>query len=98
MTLKEKLLSYLRTKETQNGFLLDTLIENATVAFQDYTGASAADNETIIFKMVVEDFNKYGSEGFTSVSLANAKTEGYSLDYSDALVKQIRKKKKARML
>lgn len=72
--------------------LANILISNAESAFEAYTNALAANNQDIILRMVIEDYNKVGNEGIQSISFGN-NTETVLEDYSAPLQKIIRKKK-----
>lgn len=89
----DKLKVYLGITDNSQDALLSILIDNAVTAFEDYTRRDAFDYDTIIFKMVVEDYNRWGSEGISSLSFGSA-TEGVLTDYSTGLQRQIRKHKR----
>lgn len=93
----EKIKTYLSIEDDTLDSLLNILIENAVDAFEVYTNASAADNQSIILKMVVEDYNRKGSEGISSLSFGSG-SESVLEDYSVGLQKLIRRQKKARVL
>lgn len=93
----KKIKVYLGINDDEYDSLIELLIQFAMDAFEDYTGASAADHETVIIKMVIEDFNKYGSEGISALSFGGAK-EDVLTNYSAPLLKQIRKHKKVKVM
>ncbi len=94
----EELVAYLgiAADDAAGKAILSTLIRFASAAFEDYTGQAAEDYETIIMKMVIEDWNRYGSEGLPSFSFGS-NTESILTDYSDGLKRQMRRLKKVRM-
>ena len=93
----EKLKAYLGINDNSKDFLLDILIENAEASFEASTNQPAAAHPTIIMKMVIEDFNRHGSEGIASLSFGSG-SETILEDYSIGLQKQIRKLKRMRVL
>lgn len=93
----EKIKAYLGITDTDKDSLLNILIECAEVGFEESTHRTAADYPTVILKMVVEDYNRYGSEGIASLSFGSG-SETVLEDYSAGLQKQIRKLKKVRVL
>lgn len=92
----EKIKIYLGITDTEKDSLLEIMIENAEASFEDATNRTAADHSNIILKMVVEDFNRYGSEGISSLSFGSG-SETVLQDYSEGLQKQIRKLKQVRV-
>lgn len=95
--MKEKIKAYLGINDNSKDSLLEILIENAEACFMDSTNRPPADHSTIILKMVVEDYNRYGSEGIASLSFGSG-SETPLEDYSAGLQKQIRKLKRIRVL
>lgn len=95
----EELLAYLKieAEDIESQSILSMLISFATDTFEDLTGQAAADHETIIKKMVIEDWNRYGSEGITSFSFGS-NNETITPDYSDGLKRQMRRLKKVKVL
>lgn len=93
----DKIKAYLGITDTSKDSLLNILIECAQACFEDATNRAAADYPVVILKMVVEDYNKYGSEGIASLSFGSG-SESVLDDYSAGLQKQIRKLKKVRVL
>lgn len=93
----DKVKAYLGITDSDKDALLSILWENAECAFEDYTGRAAFEHENIIFKMVIEDYNRSGSEGLSSLSFGSA-SENYLGDYSDSLQKQIRRNKKIKVM
>lgn len=93
----EKVKVYLGITDTEKDSLLNILIENAEAAFMDATSRDSANYQTVILKMVIEDYNRYGSEGISSLSFGSA-SESVLEDYSAGLQKQIRRLKKVRVL
>lgn len=95
----EMLLSYLgiANSDTESQNIISMLITLASDAFEDYTGQSAEDHQSIIMRMVIEDWNKVGSEGRPSFSFGT-NSESLLTDYSDSLKKQIRRVKKVKVL
>lgn len=91
----DKLKAYLAINDDSKDELLSILYENAEAAFESYTSRDAFDYQTIIFKMVVEDYNRWGSEGISSLSFGSA-SEGVLTDYSSGLQREIRKHKRIR--
>ena len=91
--------TYLGLTNTSKDSLLQILIDNAIYYFQDVCNIEfvEADHKTIIVKMVVEDFNRLGSEGISSLTFGSSK-EATNQEYSDGLSKQIRKYKRAKVL
>lgn len=93
----EKLKAYLDITDNSKDSLLNIMLENAEVSFTASTNQPAAAHPTILLKMVVEDFNRYGSEGIASLSFGSG-SESVLEDYSAGLQKQIRKLKRIRVL
>ena len=93
----ERLKSYLNITDCSKDSLLITLQENAVEALEDYTGTPATKHGSIVFKMMLEDYNRYGSEGISSLSFGSGK-ESILEDYSAGLQRQIRRLKKVRVL
>ncbi len=93
----EKVKTYLGITDNSQDSLLNIQIENAEAAFEAATNRPPAEHSTVILKMVVEDFNRYGSEGISSLSFGSG-AESVLEDYSAALQKQIRKLKRMRVL
>lgn len=93
----EKIKAYLGITDNSKDSLLNILMENAEVSFEAATNRPAADHSTVILKMVVEDFNRHGSEGIASLSFGSG-SETILEDYSAGLQKQIRKLKRIRVL
>lgn len=92
----EKIKAYLGITDTDKDSLLTIMQECAESCFEDATHRTAADYPTVILKMVVEDYNRYGSEGIASLSFGSG-SESVLDDYSAGLQKQIRKLKKVRV-
>lgn len=93
----EKLKAYLGITDNSKDSLLNIMLENAEASFEASTNQPAAAHPTILLKMVVEDFNRYGSEGIASLSFGSG-SESVLEDYSAGLQKQIRKLKRMRVL
>lgn len=93
----ERIKTYLGILNNEKDSLINILIEDAEAWFEDYTNRAAADYTTIICQMVIEDFNRYGSEGIASLSFG-AGTEVVNAEYSEGLMKQIKKLKKLKVL
>lgn len=93
----EKIKAYLGITDTDKDSLLNIMIENAEAGFEAATNRPAADHNTVILRMVVEDYNRYGSEGIASLSFGSG-SETVLEDYSAGLQKQIRKLKRMRVL
>lgn len=70
--------------------LLDALIEQCTQEYLDRTHQREAD-ESIVNAMVIEKFNRLGSEGIQSIGYSGI-SESYTSDYSEAVQKLIRSK------
>ena len=92
----ERIKTYLGITDTEKDSLLSILIEDAEAWFSNYTNAASADNPTIITKMVIEDYNRYGSEGISTLSFGSG-SESVNQNYSDGLMVEIRSRKKVRM-
>ena len=92
------LVTYLKIEndDTQSQSILSMLITFAEEAFEDYTGEPADEHENIIMRMVIEDWNKYGSEGIPSFSFGS-NVENSLTDYSDGLRRQMRRLKKVKV-
>lgn len=93
----EKIKIYLDITDNTKDSLLNILIENAEANFETATNQAPAAHPTIILKMVIEDFNRHGSEGIASLSFGSG-SETVLEDYSAGLQKQIRKLKRIRVL
>lgn len=91
----EKAKIYLGISGNEKDALLNLLIELATDFYETYTRNEA--NPAIILKMVVEDYNKYGSEGISNLSFGSG-NETVLEDYSAGLQKQIRRNKRMGVL
>ncbi len=77
--------------------LIEVLIDLAEDYFENMTGCDATDYPAIIIKMVVEDYNKLGSEGIASLSFGGG-SETVINDYSDDLLRQIKRLRKIRLV
>ena len=95
----EDLITYLKiaNDDTASQSILSMLITFAEDAFEAYTGQDPADYDSIIMKMVIEDWNKYGSEGIPSFSFGS-NVENSLTDYSDGLKRQMRRLKKVKVI
>ena len=70
--------------------LLGTLIEQCSEEYLRRTHQSVAD-EAVVNAMVMERYNKLGTEGVQSISYSGI-SESYDSDYSEATQKLIRSK------
>lgn len=83
--------------------IFSLLINNAAAAGSTYCGVSRNIMEgtigfpDIVFSMVLEDYNRKGSEGISSESISGL-SQSYNEDYSEKIYKQLRKFKKIRMV
>lgn len=77
--------------------LLNLLLDNAIEFANDYCRVDNFGNETILTRMVVEDYNRIGAEGTTSNSF-NGVSESYSSDYSEQVYKNLNKHRKIKTL
>jgi hypothetical protein len=93
----QRIKTYLGIMDNESDALLNIIIEDAQSWFNDYTHRAAADYPNIICKMAIEDYNRYGSEGIASLSFG-AGIEVVNAEYSEGLMKQIKKLKKVRVL
>lgn len=84
----EKIKAYLGITDTDKDSLLNIMIENAEAGFEAATNRPAADHNTVILRMVVEDYNRYGSEGIASLSFGSGSEtvlEEYPQDFKSRL-------------
>lgn len=94
----DKVKIYLGINDDKENSLLELLIDAAEASFKEATNQpTAADYQHIITKMVVEDYNRIGSEGIASLAFG-AGSETALQDYSEGLQKQIRRAKKVKVL
>lgn len=79
--------------------LLDTLIGNAKDFAVSYTGLPEYSEKLdhIIFKMVVEDYNRKGSEGISNKNYSGV-AESYLTDYSAGIYKALRRFRKIKVV
>lgn len=84
---------------TDKNELIETLIDSAKTFVKTYTGCKYIDDkfDNVIIKMVLEDFNRLGSEGISSQSIAGA-SESYNSDYSDSIYKQLKRFRKVKFI
>lgn len=70
--------------------VLGTLIENATAYFCSYCNQTAVPStaQSIIIKMVLEDYGRLGADGLNSRSFAGV-NESYLTDYSAIVLAQL---------
>lgn len=78
--------------ETQDeliSLLVDMAKEEATsfCHLQEYNDKL----DSTVIKMVVQNYNKMGNEGFTSSSFGGVMTEGYMSNYSDDVLTQLKR-------
>lgn len=86
------------TNTTENE-LIETLIDSAKQFVKTYTGCKYIDErfDNVIIKMVLEDYNRLGSEGISSQSIAGT-SESYNNDYSDQIYKQLKRFRKVKFV
>lgn len=79
--------------------LLGYLIDNAQAFVISYCGLSEYTTtlDNIVIKMVLEDFNKLGSEGIASKSFSGM-SESYNEDYSAQIYVILNRNKRARFI
>lgn len=85
--------------DTSKDALLNCLIDNAKAFAVSYCGLAeysiALDNAVI--KMILEDFNKLGSEGISGKSFSGL-SENYNEDYSPAIYSILKRNRHARFI
>lgn len=99
MLEKIKLLLGISDEDTTKDELINLLISNAkdyAVSFCGY-GEYNSQFDVIVMKMVVEDYNRLGSEGISSKSF-NGISESYTEDYSAGILNSLRRYKKIILL
>lgn len=79
--------------------LIESLIDNAKQFAKTYTGQKYIDEkfDSIITRIVLEDYNKLGAEGIQSQSVAGA-SESYNDDYSEQIYRQLKRFRKVRFI
>lgn len=78
--------------------VIQYLIDGAEAFAKSYCNITDTTNiDNTIIKMVIEDFNRMGSEGLTSQSFSGT-SENYNQDYSAQVYKVLNKNKKIKML
>lgn len=84
---------------TDKDSLLSALIAQAQSFVVSYCNLPSYDTklDSIINSIVIEDFNKLGSEGIQSKGYSGL-TESYLEDYSPSIYKQLNRHKKIKML
>ena len=87
------------TNTTDKDNLFIVLIDKARQEFLDYTGRTdvPAAAETLITTMVVETFNRIGSEGFESQNYTII-SENYLDGYSANILSQLKRYRKVKLL
>lgn len=99
MLEKIKLLLGILDEDTSKDDLIELLISNAkdyAVSFCGYEEYSSK-FDTIIIRMVVEDYNRLGSEGISSKSF-NGISESYIEGYSTEITNSLKRYKKIILL
>lgn len=95
----ETIKTMLGISDTSKDNLLNCLIDNAKAFTVSYCGLSAystnLDSNTI--KMVLEDYNKLGSEGIGNKSFSGL-SESYNEDYSPAIYSILKRNRHARFI
>ena len=90
MTTIDTLKTLLQIEDNSQDVLLTTLIEQCTAEYLSRTHQTEAD-ERIVNAMVVEKFNRLGTEGVQNIGYSGI-TESYESDYSEATRALIRSK------
>lgn len=99
MLEKIKLLLGISEEDTSKDDILELLISNAKAYTVSFCGYSEYNSQfdVIVMKMVVEDYNRLGSEGMSSQSF-NGISESYNDDYSTGILNYLKKFKKVILL
>lgn len=92
----EEIKVLLEIYDNESDKILNLLCRTASDEFMLLTGCSADDYPRLIQQMVVERFNKLGSEGINSLSFGSA-NENCADNYSAGLQKAIRRCKKVKV-
>ena len=83
---------------TEQDELLNVLVNMCEQEALDYTHREkATELSNIVLSMVVERYNKLGSEGITSRSFSGV-SESITNNYSDAVIHQLNLKRKIRII
>lgn len=90
MAQLDTLKTLLQIEDTSQDTLLTTLIEQCTAEYLSRTHQAEAD-ENIVDAMVVEKFNRLGTEGVQNIGYSGI-TESYESDYSEQTRALIRSK------
>ena len=92
----EKLMLYLHTNDDAT---LEVLLQNAQQYAVDYCNLEEYQDalDSVVFRMVCEDWNRKGSEGIASASYAGL-SETSSQDYSAQVMRQLRKHRRLKTL
>ena len=97
MTIKEKVNALIGPSAARKATLIDTLIEMATEEAINYCNleeyTTKLDNAVV--EMVVERYNKVGSEGILSTSASDVK-ESYVNGYSESTINLLNKNRKVK--
>ena len=99
MLEKIKLLLGISDEDNSKDDLLELLISNAKDYAVSFCGYDEYNSQfdIIVMKMVVEDYNRLGSEGISSKSF-NGISESYVEDYSAGILNSLRRWKKVILL
>lgn len=95
----EILKAMLGISDTSKDTLLGYLIDNAEAFAVSYCGLSEYTTalDSVVIKMVLEDYNKLGSEGINSKSFSGL-SESYTEDYSAAIYTILKRNRRARFI
>lgn len=97
----EQVKTYLGISNSDKDSLIELLIEDAKTYAMDYCNINdawlPAKFDTIIVKMVVQDYNRIGSQGISSQSYSGV-SESFIEGYSDEIIKLLNKNRKLRCL
>lgn len=99
MLEKLKLLLGIAESDDSKDELLELLISNAKTFAISFCGYDEYTNklDTVVLKMVLEDYNRLGSEGIASRSFSGI-SENYSDDYSVGIYTLLKRFKKVILL